>query len=262
MHIEDTNYQKHLVFKDIDYYIAFYKKLSFAVMSWITVGTTALLNIDAYVYSSIQGTLSSIKNILHDGRITDAYTLLRKYHDSIVINIYTNVFLEEKVSLENLIVKQIDDWLKGTAPLPEYRTMFQFIQKSRTMGKITQSLFGDGRYKAIRNRCNDATHYNFYKFILMNDNEIYLKSRLSILGEFQEDLQNLIILHFALLFFIRENYMMASDHRDALDLGTTPEPESEYWVAPFIQDFFDEVVAKNRPDLAQIIKENTEMKLA
>jgi hypothetical protein len=262
MHVEDASYQKHLVFKDIDYYIAFYKKLSFAVMSWITVGTTALLNIDTYVYSSIQGTLSSIKNILHNGRITDAYALLRKYHDSIVINIYTNVFLEEKISLENLIVKQIDDWLKGTAKMPEYRIMSQFIQKSKIMGEISQSLFGDGRYKAIRNRCNDATHYNFYKFILINDNEIYLKNRLSILDEFKEDLKNLIILHFALLFFIKGNYMMASDHRDALDLGATPEPESEYWVAPFIQDFFDEVIAKNRPDLAQIIKENTAMKLA
>jgi len=203
MRVEDAKYQNHLVFNDIDCYIDFYNNLSFAVMLWVTVGTASLLNIDTYLFSSMQGTLSSIKNILHEGRITDAYALLRRYHDSIIINIYTNVFLAEKVSLENFIVKQIDDWLKGTARLPEYSDMSRFIQASVPMRKITKALFSDERYKRIRNRCNDATHYNFYKYIIINNNKLYTENRLNFLDELQGNLQNLIILHFSLLFFIR-----------------------------------------------------------
>ena len=61
---------------------------------FMTQGTTSVVNLDSYVFSSIKGTLSSINMILKDGRINDSWTLLRKYHDSIIINIYSCLFLK------------------------------------------------------------------------------------------------------------------------------------------------------------------------
>jgi hypothetical protein len=55
--------------------------------------------------------------------------------------------------------------------------------------------------------------------------------------------------------------MTSSDYVDALDSGTTPEPDSQYFVAPFIQEVFDSVIKKNRNDLATEIKSNTSMQL-
>jgi hypothetical protein len=78
----DQEYQSYPVFSELDRYIAFYELLAHSVFQFVSMGTKAICNIDSYVFSSIQGTLTSIRTILRDGRINDAYALLRKYYDS------------------------------------------------------------------------------------------------------------------------------------------------------------------------------------
>lgn len=262
MQVTDPAYQGHAVFEELDRYISFYEHLADSVFPWVSQGTRALGNIDSYVYSSIQGTLSSVALILRAGKLNDAYALLRKYYDSATINIYSVLYLDEHFSIDNFIVVQIDNWLKGKDKLPEYRVMSQYIRASRKAAPMTRILFGDDRYKRLRERCNDHTHYNFYENVLLNDSEIHLSRRGRVLSGFQADLRDVFIFHVACLFCVREHYMMASDHRDALELGLRPEPDSEYWVAPFIQEVFDGVLAPHRPDLAARLREHTSMHLA
>jgi hypothetical protein len=216
-----SEFASHPVFEDLKAYIAFYEHLSRSVFSWITQGTGAFCNIDSYVYSSIQGTLSSIDEILRNGRVNDAYALLRKYYDSATINIYSILYLEDHFSIENFIVKQIDNWLKGKEKLPEFRIMAQYIRSSKRVAAVTDILLADDRYMRLRERCNDHTHYNFYKNVLLNDNEIHLPERRPAMDEFQMDIRDVFVFHVACVFCVRDNYMMASDHLDALELGLT-----------------------------------------
>jgi len=257
----DKAYTEHTVFDQLAKYAEFYKDLAFLVMGWVTQGTTSLINIDTYVYSSIQGTLESINDILIKGRINDAYALLRKYYDSAIINIYTNLYLDDNFSIENFVVNKINDWLHGKEQLPEYRVMSDYIRKAEKLAEINELLNKDNRYKNIRERCNDHTHYNFYKNLLLNDNEIYLENRIAVLSVFSKDLENLFILHLSYLFYLNDKYMMSSDYVDSLDLGITPEEDSQYFVAPFIQEIFDKVIKISRMDLAIAIKNHTAMKL-
>lgn len=256
----DNTYKEHHVFTQLSEYAGFYKSLSFSILGFITPGTNAICNIDSYVYSSIQGTLESIKDILIKGRINDSYALLRKYYDSTIINVYSNLYLNEKFSLENFVVKKIDDWLKGKEQLPGYSVMSKYIESSNKLSKINELLDKD-KYKKIRKRCNDHTHYNFYQNVLLNDNEIYLENRLESLNTFSKDLENIFVLHFSYLFYLNDHYMMSSDYVDSLDCGLTPEEGSQYFVAPFVQKVFDTVIKKNRMDLAEAIKSKTSMKL-
>jgi len=262
MLVNDPTYQTHPVFGELESYINFYERLAHSVFQWVASGTSALGNIDSYVYSSIQGTLTSIETILRAGRINDAYSLLRKYHDSVVINVYSVLYLEEHFSIDNFVVEQIDRWLKGTAHLPEYRVMSQYIRSSSRVASITAALQSDDRYKLLRERCNGHTHYNFYRNVLLNDNEIHLSLRGQALNELTTDLRDLVVLHLAYLFSARQHYMMASDYVDSLECGYTPEADSEYWVAPFVQQAFDEILAKDRPDVADIIRRETSMHLS
>ena len=225
------------------------------------MGTRSILNIDTYVYSSIQGTLESIKDILIKGRINDAYALLRKYYDAAIINIYTNLFLDDNFSIENFMVEKIDNWLKGKEQLPDIRGMNNYIQKSAKVENIYKLLNKDKRYSEIRTRCNNHTHYNFFQNLLLNDSEIYLENRILYLTRFSKDLENIFILHLSYLFYLKEHYMMSSDYIDCLDCGVTPDPDSLYLVAPFIQEIFDGVIKKNRMDLAIEIKGKTAMRL-
>ena len=255
------DYLEHYVFKQLEEYTDFYKSLSFSVINWISKGTKALLNLDTYTFYSIQGTINSIKDILIKGRINDSYALLRKYYDSTIINIYSNLFLSDHFSIDNFIVEQIDNWISGKESIPEYRVILKYIKDSSKLKPINDLLNKDDRYKKIRDRCNDNMHYNFYYNLLLNDNEIYNPNRIKYLDIFSKDIESLFIQHFTYLFYLNDHYMMSSDYIDSLDFGLTPEENSQYWVAPFIQEIFDSVIKINRSDIADEIKKHSQMKL-
>ncbi len=262
MMVNDEEYQKHTVFDDLERYAAFYGSLAHSVFGFISLGTRAMCNIDSYLFSSVQGTLASIQTILRDGRINDAYALLRKYYDSAIINIYTDLFLQDHFSIQNLLVEQIDKWMQGKERLPEFRFMLQYIKKSARVSPITGLLFADDRYPRLRRRCNDHTHYNFYRNVLLNDKEISFSGRRQALEEFSNDLHDVLILHVSYTFFANGHYMMSTDYVDCLDCGATPEPDSEYWVAPFVQEILDQTVKRFRPDIASTIRQHSSMHLA
>lgn len=71
--------------------MSFYESLAFIVMHWVPQGTSSFINIDTYAYSSIQGTLESIKMVLAKGRINDSFALLSKYYDVTIITLYSNL---------------------------------------------------------------------------------------------------------------------------------------------------------------------------
>lgn len=123
-------------------------------------------------------------------------------------------------------------------------------------------LYNDNRYKKVRDRCNDHTHYNFFQNVLLNDKEIYLSNRIQVLDAFASDIRDVFILHPAYVFFLNDHYMTSSDYLDALECGMTPEYDSQYWVAPFVQEVFDDIIAKERPDIAATIRQQTCMHLS
>ncbi len=233
-----------------------------SVFAFISMGTKAVCNIDSYVFSSMQGTIESIKSILLSGRINDAYTLLRKYYDSAVINVYAGLYLQDHFSIENFVVEKINNWVQGKNSLPEYRVMSQYIRASGTLAPINKLLYEDNRYKRLRDRCNDHTHYNFFHSIMLNDNDIHIENRGQWLDSFAGDVRDIFILHLGYVFLLNGHYMMSSDYLDALDCGLEPEEDSQYCVAPFVQEIFDEVITLSRPDIAAAIKERSSMRLA
>ena len=261
MQVKSKTYQSHTVFADLTRYISFYKNLTTSIFHWLTTGTRALANIDSYTYSSMHGTLESSRTVLLSGRINDAYCLLRKYYDSAIIDIYTKLYLAEHFSIQNIIVEDIQRWLAGKVQLPKYKLMREYIDKADPVRPITSILSSDNRYKAIRDRCNAHTHYKFYQHVMLNDNEVHLPNRIQWLDTFRADVQDLLVMHLAYVFFMNDHYMMASDYKDALECGSQPEPNSQYWVAPFIQEIFDEVISPRRAEITATIKGSTAMEL-
>ncbi len=231
------------------------------VFGFSTLGTTSLCNIDTYVYSSIQGTVDSICIVLKKGRINDSYSLLRKYYDSVIINVYSNLFLQDQHSLENFIVDKINDWLHGRDRLPAYRVMSNYIRSSSKLSEINSILYSNKKYSEIRDRCNDHTHYNYFRNLMLNDGEVYVENRLQALDNLSRDIRDIFILHFGYLFFLMDHYTMSSDYIDHLEVGISPPTDSQFWVAPFIQEVFDNVVTRHREDIASAIKKKTDMQL-
>jgi hypothetical protein len=260
-HNLEKEYLEHPVFGQLKELLDFYESLSNTTMGFVSQGTKAILNLDTYVFTSISGTLGSIHEILYNGRLNDSYALLRKYFDSTIINIYTNLYLNDNFSLNNFIVDHIDNWRSGKEKIPAYRVISKYIKDSSKLKPITDLLQKDKLYKEIRERCNDHTHYNFYYNLLLNDNQIRLDGRIESINCFQKDLLAIFIQHFSYLFYLNDHYMMSSDYVDYLDMGMIPEHDSQYWVAPFIQEVFDKYIKVYRPDIANELKAKTAMKL-
>jgi hypothetical protein len=257
----NSDYKGHVIFSELSEYIGFYQSLSDSIFSWFTMGTSTTYNIDSYLISSIQGTIESIKLILQDGKINDSYALTRKYHDSVVINTYETLYLKDNFSVENFVVQKINDWVRNKQDLPRYGDMMKYIRKSATLNRVNKMLDLEGRYQKIRKKCNDHTHYNYFYYMTLNDNQMYLKNRLKLLDELSGDIREIFINHFVWLFTLNEHYMASSDYVDCLDCGVTPEEDSQYWVAPFVQEIFDKIIKKHRIDLAIELKNSTCMKL-
>lgn len=250
------------MFSELDQLIEFYDSLSTLVISFVTSGTNVTIcNIDSYIFSSIQGTISSIHLVLGCGRINDAYSLLRKYYDTVVINIYSTLYLQEKFGLDNFVVQEINDWLKGKKELPRFGKMMEFIRNTKSVKPITDLVLADSRYKQLRKRCNDHRHHNFFHYLFLNDSTLPLSHRIEYYNQFSADLRDIFVLHFSYIFYANSVYMMSSDYRDYLECGMTPEADSQYWVAPFVQKAFDSFVKKSRPDIAEVIKGHTTMHL-
>lgn len=258
----EKEYLEHHIFEELKCYQDFYKSLSFTIMQWVPLGVNSFLNFDTYVFSSIAGTLESILLVLKNGRINDAYALLRKYYDSTIINVYTNLYLQDNFSENNLYVEKINNWIHGTETIPEYRIISQYIKESPKLKSLNIILNKDKRFKDIRGRCNDNTHYNFFRFMLLNDNTVHNPNRVKWLNILSKDIRNLFIQHFAYIFTVKENYMMSNDYMDYMEVGCTPIEGSEFWVATFVQKVFDEIIREHREDVANEILKNTNMELA
>ncbi|WP_133493440.1 hypothetical protein [Alcanivorax sp. 24] len=261
MMVSDEQYRGHKVFSELDKYIDFYHSLSMSVMSFAAIGITAFVSMDTYVYSSIQGTVDSIRVLLEKGRINDCYSLIRKYFDSVIINAYSNLYLRDHRDIENHIVEKVNNWLHGKERIPEYRIMSQYIRNSRDLKEINDLLYIDDSYRKIRKRCNNHTHYNYFQNVLLNDRDIYLKDRASSLDELSEDVRSIFILHLSYICTICQYYMTSSDYLDHLECGVTPPENSQYWVAPFFQSVFSKILMKERPDIGSVILNNTPMHL-
>ncbi|WP_198319644.1 hypothetical protein [Aliarcobacter butzleri] len=256
-------YKEHKIFSELEKYSNFYNSLSFSTFSWFTMGIKGIINFDNYIFSSMKGTLESIELILEYGKINDAFSLTRKYYDSVVINVYSLLYLENNHSLENFIVDKINNWVKNEEKLPEYKVMNNYIRNSKQLKSINELIFKGDYYKNMRQRLNDHTHYNYFKYMFYNDSEIadFNNNRVKLLEQLSIDIKNIFILHLIWLFSIKDNYMMAEDYRDYLDMGITPPENSQYWVAPFVQEIFDDIIKKNRPDLVEELKKSTYMQL-
>lgn len=207
--------------------------------------------------------LNSINLLLKDGKINDAYSLTRKYHDIIIINIYEILYLEDNQNNKNFIVEEINNWLHGKNKLPEYKIMNQYIRNSSKLKDMNNLLFKTKQYKELRQRLNDHTHYNYFQHMIFNDKYHidFENNRINLLNQLSLDIQNIFIKHFCWLFTVKDNYMMSDEYMDYLEMNQTPPKNSQYLVRNYIQEIFNDTIKPNREDLANELKNSTCMKL-
>lgn len=252
-HRMPESYLKHKVFDDLKYMMEFYDSISMSCFSFVASGTHGITNYASYVYTAIEGTLDSISILLSKGRINDAYTLIRKLFDDILLEIYMDVTLKDKFSIDNYFVEEVNEWIQGKHRIPKTEKILKCLTSSEKTKGI-YPLFGWDTYlKKNRELLDDSVHSNRFNLMLLNCNKIYIEDRERHLKNCEIVLNQLFLLHVSFIFHLNPQYLMAPDYMDYMEAGQTPPTGCENWIARFAQETFEKVI-KPHKNISNYIK--------
>lgn len=257
----DKEYQSHKIYSLLNSLIDFYNAVYVFGPDFITNGIVkGVLNIDKVVCASLSGTLDSMRVVLKEGRINDAYALMRKYNDGIIVVLYINIYIKQNCSIEKFIVDDMQQWVDNKRKLPSSEKMMKVIRNYKPLEDLEQLFDFDDLYLKIRRLANGNTHYNKLYYLWLNNNMIYNSNRIKELDVLYYYTLQLFIFHFAYMYSLNPHYMMSSDYVDALDLGFQPEEGSQYWVAGYVSNVFEKYIL-TRPEIAEYMRTHSGMNL-
>jgi hypothetical protein len=278
--LEDTmprkfgnEYDNHVVFTNLDIIKSFYDTLSYTTIGHVDSATLiskrGISSPSTYIYGSIAGTIESISVLLHNGRCNDAFALMRKYCDSIILDIYRQVLSKqvddkfgETLSIEYIRDNKIKKWVDAEAQMftekdlnkSVYKEIIEQYPKLTDLFNLTDK---DSLYRKLRDLCNDNMHYNNLYNMTANDCNI-IRARKDFRRQFIDDINKALkfffSIHFAFIYEGNPAAMVSSDYVDYLDMGEQPPIGSERWVAPSVQNAFDSIVKPFNTKVAEHIK--------
>ena len=259
MSVFAKKYQNHSVFKLINEISENYNFFSYSSFNHLNLHLSLTTNIDSIIFSSLKGTLNSINDILKVGRINDAFSLLRKYYEGVIIDIYKSAYIKEKyTNLSFDYAEQIEKWCKGEKELPQYSKMIKYLQRVKCLEKIRPfyDIQEKGFYDKIKMKCNENLHYNKLGYMLLNNSDYYVENREQYLTLIHKYISAIFEFHMACLFILHPEYWIASDYIDALECGCTPKENSQYWISPAGQQMFNKLWG-NKPQIAELLKKES-----
>lgn len=267
-----AEYDNHSVFVNLDIIKSFYSTLSDSSIGNVEfaaiLSKSKVFSTITYIYSSIEGTIESIGVLMHNGRCNDAFALVRKYCDSIILDIYKYIIVDEferKYMEESCLEITKDNSLK--AWIDSEKAFFSENEMKKVYKRIAEAhprlteLFKlspkDTLYHKLRNICNDNVHYNHFYNMLANDYEMIRSQktlREYLLKKLNEAIAYFFSIHFAFIYESRPGLFMSSDYGDYMSMGEIPPKDSERWVSDSVQKAFDSIIKVNNHLVAEYLR--------
>lgn len=247
------DYYSHAVFDLLDDAYSFYEFLADAVVSFADGHIiTGKLSVSSGVYTSIGGTIESIKLLTYAGRLNDVFALTRKLEDALLIDLYKSILIKQDeakiIETDIPLVELLNDsiirtWTRDTYKLFGYGKLND-IKNIIKAEDAHLSILLDFENDPFRSECNDNMHYNSWNNFALNVNEyLSLGNRgVKSLDLIYNILVRLLAIHYSFIYILHPEYYTASDYIFALEMGETPEEGSQYWVASIIQDILDKYI--------------------
>lgn len=232
---------------------------------------TDTYSIDTSIYSAIQGSIESIRILVYTGRLNDAFALLRKYYDATISDVFVSILIKED---ENKICEQEESfkeiWASSTArswrfgekhliDLPDKKnkdkkTYLDVIASLKELDSVLYYICFEKDKDKKKDVCNDNVHYNSWDTFVLNDNNLIDKhKKLEALNDLYDTVISRFCFHFAYIYKSHPVYFSSNDYVDALENGVAPELDSQYRVAPIVQDMFDKYIKAYDKELSDYI---------
>lgn len=216
------------------------------------------------VSTSCELTVGSIVSCCESGCMADAYSLLRKYRDDLFFYLYIVVYDAcNKLGLNSQKIVQMEEnierWISNDLSDLHIGTVLQAIGQSPRVKEAVQKYKLKSYLDIIGDRLNNYVHSNGVSFYNRNVNAYQEKSLQRQMAALLKDLRFITITFLFLLALCSPLSIMSTDYVDCLDCNTTPPEGSQYWVAPFVADFFRDNVDLIDKSCIDYLRENTQM---
>lgn len=200
-------YREHSIFSTLKELIGIYDSISFTSFGFISEGLkVSITNMDSYIASSIGGTLDSICTLLEKARINDAISLVRKYYDEILFDIYQTIVRRDEVKNhadEFLYVQpDIQKWREGIFRTPSVQKTLHYMESSPSYSDLYKFFDFKVHYDKIRTYLDDNLHINGFLHLIKNDNHIVNNYRVKYLSILEGHIVDLFTLHFSSILYL------------------------------------------------------------
>ena len=193
--------------------------------------------------------------------MTDAYVLLRKYYDDVLIEIYFDVVRKEKYDwISNRPVEDVDNWLKREQWIPRVERIMAVLKESESTRMLYPYFDWSGKMKKCRDFLDSTVHTSSFSNMILNVKSVASVDRTAHLRNVQNLLRQMFILHLSFIFHLNSHYLMATDYSEYLDVGLTPPEGLERKVDPQAQKAFD-IYIKPCTALAEFIREHCSLEI-
>ena len=260
--LQHNDYQNKVQkLKDIEQFISNFSYLSFGRDFIMCHNNTLSLRT---IVISLELTAGSIVSCSQFGCLADANSLLRKYRDDMFFYLYLIVYEESKnVNSSELntttMADNIERWIKNNLSNLQIGDVLKAIAQSPTTKEAVRNYKLKTYFDQLGARLNNYVHSNGVKFYNRNVISYNGHELLEQLNSLVTDMRFITINFLFLLSLCAPHFIMSTEYVDDLDCGLTPPDGSQYWVAPFIVDFFKENLHLIDKSCIDYLRDNTPM---
>lgn len=216
------------------------------------------------VMTSLELTVGSIISCCENACIADANSLLRKYRDDMFFYLYVLVYDSySKMDSNSKVCKdmesKINNWLKNELRDFYINQVLKAIAGSESLKDAVEKYNLKNTFDEIGEYLNNYVHSNGYRYYNQCIN-IYQSDKLAAeLKELVSHAEYMTTVFLFLLVMCAPHLVMSEDFCDHLDFNETPPEDSQYWVAPFIDQFIKNNISLIDANCLNYLKANTVM---
>lgn len=211
------------------------------------------------ITKSLGLTMGSVIACCESVCIADANTLLRKYRDDLFFYLYVSIYSHTDLETAKSMAPQIAKWINNNL------TNFQISQILKTIATDPQLKGTVSKYhlkesfRKIGDYLNNYVHGNgcaYYNRNAASYTQIELTDELRAL---EYNARYMTVVFLFLLVLCSPVLVMAEDYIDCMDMNTSPPESSQYWVAPFVDEFMKENISLIDENCLNYLRDNTMM---
>ncbi|MDD2530737.1 MAG: hypothetical protein PHN41_05855 [Bacteroidales bacterium] len=230
-------------------------------------------NFDTQLLQSAKMTLLSIIKCCDFGSISDANTLIRKFRDDIFFYLYVlqvdnnRVILfdetrKDKIQEYNKQINFIVKWFNNSLSNFDFnRNIVPYLKTNTDIEEIINKDKLEDIWKRIFKNLNNGVHNNGVSYCAMNYRDHKYEDIENIFHDIVFKTDYITTIFMMLFILVKPHYIMSSDYIDCCDFGIEPPEDSQYWVAPFIQEFIDKHIGKHNLKYKLFIKDKVYMNI-